>query len=58
MKMIFKSKKVPLDILKEVHKYRDFHALDYPSVEATVNVNEDLKDFNFYFDFFLENFCS
>lgn len=58
MKKIFESKKVPLDILKKIPMYRDFHAQDYPSVEATVNTTEKLKSFDFYFDFFLDKFCS
>ncbi|MFO7915085.1 MAG: nucleotidyl transferase AbiEii/AbiGii toxin family protein [Candidatus Krumholzibacteriales bacterium] len=58
MQKIFESKKVPLSLLRIIYKYRDFHAQDFPSVLATTNAEERSGDFNYYFDFFLENFCN
>ncbi len=48
---IFAAKEVPLELMGLTEKYREFHRQDWPSVEATVA--EDLKPFDFYFDFVL-----
>lgn len=47
----FKSKKVPLNFIHKVDSQREFHRTGYPSLRDTVNINEDLKDFDFYFDY-------
>ena len=49
---IFAAKQVPLDLLGEIHKHKDFHALDWPSVEASISGAHD--DFENYFDFVVE----
>lgn len=48
---IFAAKEVPLGLMGLMDKYREFHRLDWPSVEATVT--EGLKSFDFYFDYLL-----
>jgi len=48
---IFAVKKVPLDYLKQVSSYRDFHRSDFVSVQDTVKSGVKLKDFDFYFDY-------
>lgn len=47
---VFAIKKVPLEYLKEIHQDRDFHRLDFPSIQDTVHPETDLRDFDFYFD--------
>ena len=49
---IFAAKKVPLSLLPRLGAHREFHRQDWPSVELTVE--GDLKSFDFYFDFVLE----
>jgi predicted nucleotidyltransferase component of viral defense system len=46
---IFEAKQVPLALLGEISKYRDFHAQDWPSVEASISGAHDT--FDSYFDF-------
>jgi hypothetical protein len=46
---IFDAKQVPLNLLGEIHKYRDFHAPDWPAVEASISGAHDT--FDSYFDF-------
>ena len=49
---IFEAKQVPLGLLAEIHKYRDYHAQDWPSVEASISGGHDT--FDSYFDFVTE----
>lgn len=46
---VFAAKRVPLDLLGEISKHQDFHALDWPSVEASISGL--YESFGFYFDF-------
>lgn len=46
---IFAAKEVPVKLVGLIANYREFHRLDWPSVEATVSGN--LKPFDFYFDY-------
>lgn len=46
---MFEAKQVPLSLLSEIHKYRDYHAQDWASVEASISGAHD--DFDSYFDF-------
>ena len=46
---IFAAKEVPVKLARLIANYREFHRLDWPSVEATVTSN--LKPFDFYFDY-------
>jgi predicted nucleotidyltransferase component of viral defense system len=49
---VFAAKQVPLNLLGEICKYRDFHAPDWPSVEASISGAHD--PFGSYFDFVAE----
>jgi hypothetical protein len=49
---VFDAKQVPLSLLGEIHKYRDYHAQDWPSVEASIAGAHD--NFDSYFDFVAE----
>ncbi len=52
IRIIFAAKEVPLSLLGKLAEQRDFHRNDWPSVRATVA--ETLEEFDFYFDFVLE----
>ena len=49
---IFAAKKVPLNLLGEIHKYREYHRLDWPSVETSIFGAHGT--FDSYFDFVVE----
>ncbi len=51
LQRIFKAKRVPLELLREIEKERDFHRDDWPDVQATVKAGAKLEDFDFYFNF-------
>jgi len=46
---VFAAKQVPMRLLGEIQKYREFHAPDWPSVEASISGPR--KAFGFYFNF-------
>lgn len=48
---IFKAKRVPLDFIGKIELYKEFHRSDFSSVKDTVKKGEDLKEFDFYFDY-------
>jgi len=51
LKEVFKIKKVPLSLLAKIKNYRSYHGQDFDSVrDSVLNVHE-LKDFDYYFDF-------
>lgn len=50
---MFNVKRAPLWLLGKIEAQRDFHAADFPAVQATVKPGTELQDFNFYFDFVL-----
>jgi hypothetical protein len=51
---MFEAKKVPLSFLGQVKDQYDFHVTGFPSVEATVSPDFELKEFRFYFDYVTE----
>jgi predicted nucleotidyltransferase component of viral defense system len=46
---VFAAKQVPIGLLEEISKHRDFHALDWPSVDASISGPHDT--FDGYFNF-------
>lgn len=46
----FAIKKVPLHLIGEIRRYRNFHEPDFVSVRDTVKPGVTLKDFDYYFD--------
>jgi len=56
VKEMFKVKKVPLSLLKNLRKDFEFHLIDFPSVKDTVKPDYDLKDFEYYFEYVLDIF--
>lgn len=51
VRQTFAAKKVPLALLGEVEKYRDFHAQDFPSVQSTMYASDKVTTFDGYFDY-------
>jgi len=49
---IFAAKGVPLELLSEICTSKDFHALDWPSVEASIAGSHE--DFDYYFNYVCE----
>ncbi|HPT71862.1 MAG TPA: nucleotidyl transferase AbiEii/AbiGii toxin family protein [Candidatus Cloacimonadota bacterium] len=53
---IFAAKKVPLSFILQIDAQRELHRGSWESVIQTINQQEELKEFDFYYDFVLENF--
>lgn len=53
---IFSSKRVPLSYIKKLSEYKDFHKESWDSVKDTINSNEEVEEFEFYFEFVLNLF--
>lgn len=51
IQVIFAAKKVPLYLIGEINKSKEFHRGDFHLVENTVYLSEELRDFDFYFDY-------
>jgi len=54
MGRIFRIKKVPLNLLKNLPTHRDFHAQDFAAVKDTIKPGIKIEDFDFYFDYVLQ----
>jgi len=53
---IFKAKKVPLKFILQINEQRELHSGNWDSVVQTINQQEELKEFDFYYNFIIENF--
>ncbi|WP_353067736.1 nucleotidyl transferase AbiEii/AbiGii toxin family protein (plasmid) [Tunturibacter psychrotolerans] len=53
LRNIFEAKDVPVELLQLIAEQREFHRPDWDSVRGSVP-QEGLRDFDFYFDFVLE----
>jgi predicted nucleotidyltransferase component of viral defense system len=51
---MFETKKVPLSSLQLLNKQREFHRQDWPSVRDAAGSALGLEDFDYYFDFVLQ----
>ncbi len=56
LKNIFSAKKVPLEFIQQIKNNRNLHKDDWSSVIDTVSAKEDLREFDFYFDYVLSKF--
>jgi hypothetical protein len=50
VRSVFQAKRVPLELIQEIHCFRDFHAQDFPSVKDTLKPDFQLEPFDSYFD--------
>lgn len=55
-KHIFDAKRVPLSYVSQLGEQREFHRQSWESVLGTINQKENMKEFDFYFDFVLDKF--
>jgi len=53
IKEVFRIKKVPLSFLAKIKENRSFHSADFNSLRNTVLNVSELKDFDYYFDFII-----
>lgn len=54
---IFKIKKAPLGYIKRIVEYREFHRENFEaSLKDTVTKEDDLKNFDYYFDYVWDKF--
>lgn len=51
---IFSAKKVPLNLIGKIENYREFHRQDFLIVKDTINPGQEIRDFDFYFDFVVD----
>jgi hypothetical protein len=54
IKLVFEAKRVPLELIGKIKDFREFHEADFKSVMDTVKPAVVLRDFDFYFDFVLQ----
>ncbi len=52
LKEVFAAKDVPIRLLGELPNSREFHRVDWPSVQSAVS--DSLRDFDFYFNFVIK----
>ena len=57
-RQVFAAKHVPLKLIGLIPQYREYHRPDFVSVENTVKAGVALNDFDFYFDYVVENCCA
>jgi predicted nucleotidyltransferase component of viral defense system len=57
LKSVFLAKKVPLRLIGKVCEFREYHRQDYASLASTVRPGTDLRPFDYYFDYVVENCC-
>jgi hypothetical protein len=53
---IFDAKRVPLEYISLVKNYKNRHEQGFKSVQESVFAGEEVKDFDFYFEYVLGNF--
>lgn len=53
---IFQAKRVPTNFIKEIRNNKAIHIDNWQSVKDTISPYEKLQDFDYYFDFVVQNF--
>lgn len=56
IRAIFAAKKVPLEFIKDLRSNKQLHFENWIDVRETLSVSEEVKDFDFYFEFVLSKF--
>jgi len=51
LRVIFKAKAVPVNLIGQIKEFREYHRPDFIAVENTVKPNTRIKDFDYYFDY-------
>ena len=57
LRVIFKAKQVPVNLIGKIKEFREYHRPDFIAVENTVKPNIRIKDFDYYFDYVI-NKCN
>ena len=52
---VFLAKHVPIDLITKIRNYREYHRPDFAVVESTVKPHVKLRNFEFYFDYVVNN---
>ncbi len=55
LRRIFAVKRVPLNMIGMIPNFREFHRPDFESVRDTLVLIPEVRDFDYYFDFVVEN---
>jgi predicted nucleotidyltransferase component of viral defense system len=50
---VFLAKRVELELLEKIDRYREFHRIDFAKLKDTLRDGVILKEFDFYFDYVL-----
>jgi len=53
LKSIFRAKRVPLKLIGDIDKYKEFHRPDFDAVKDTVKAGIKLKEYDYYFDYII-----
>ena len=54
LKRIFEAKRVPVEFLRKITEFREYHRSDFESLGDTVKPGHVLKSFDFYFDYVVD----
>lgn len=54
IRLVFEAKRVPIGLIGKINDFREFHRPDFKSVLDTVKPGVALRDFDFYFDFIMQ----
>jgi predicted nucleotidyltransferase component of viral defense system len=54
LREVFNIKQVPLELLKLIDKYREFHQMGFSSLQDTIKLGKKLRSFDFYFEYVVE----
>ncbi len=53
LKNVLAAKKVPIEYLSKIAGTKELHVDSYPGLRDTIKASEELKEFDFYFDFLI-----
>lgn len=56
LREMFEIKRVPINFLNKINLDRDYHRDNFYSVKDTIFKRDEIKDFEYYFDY-VENIC-
>lgn len=54
IKLIFQAKAVPLELIGKIPEQRDYHERDFIAVSSSIQAHIELKGFDYYFNFVVE----
>jgi hypothetical protein len=54
LRQVFEAKRVPLWLIGQIHRYREYHREDFAAVRYTLKPNAHLREFDYYFDYVVD----